>query len=280
MNIINKYETNKLSLFRTTNCIENYIEVSSIIDLIEALKFAESQELDYVIHGNGSNIFFKNRNIKTLVIKNCIKTTFQKLDAERIKVSSSYSIIKLLKYCEKNNLDSFYYLASVPATVGGAVAMNAGRGKEYNQTIYDYIENIKYLDKGGNIKVIDGKKAILAYRTTIFTGINNKFIIDVTFKFNENKFLDDPVSSRKSWSKINQDYTNNSCGSVFKESDVRILKRLKGLKVFDAEYSDKTINWINNSSSNVLGINILINIAKFIHALLRKKLLLEIVEVE
>jgi UDP-N-acetylmuramate dehydrogenase len=171
---IKSIESNKLSFYRTYHKFENYAEFKNIEEFIFYYQWAKQNKVDFYIIGNGSNTLFGRKKVKTLILKNSLTRDIKPVSAETIKASSSTLIIDLLKYCYDNSLDSFYYLASVPATIGGALAMNAGRGREHNKTIYDFVESVTFFD-GSQVRTLKNSEIDRSYRCTIFTGINNFF---------------------------------------------------------------------------------------------------------
>lgn len=276
---IKKVTTSRLSFYRTNHTFRRYVEFSSVAEFCEHKRWAKRNNVNFYILGNGSNTLFVRREVRTLVLKNCMKKYINPLDTTRVEVSSSVLILDLLRYCQKRSLDSFYYLASVPATIGGALAMNAGRGREHNLTIYDFVKTVTFVE-GCEVKTLKNSEIERGYRETIFTGKNNCLILSAVFEFHTSTATDNPISSRRAWSKKHQDYTAPNCGSVFKESHPKILKRLKNLQIGKAQFSSKTYNWILNSSDSSVPIVILVRIAQFLHFSVRKKAVLEVIEVD
>ena len=169
----------------------------------------------------------------------------------------------------------------MPATIGGALAVNAGRGKEHQQSIYDFVESITFFDFENNcIKTLGKQEIVRGYRETIFTGIHSNLILSVIFKFNCVKLESNPIVERCKWSKEFQDYSAPNCGSVFKEADRWLLRLVKKWSIGKAGFSDKTANWILNNSSNSIPIILLTTITKLLHFLMGKKVYLEIITVD
>jgi UDP-N-acetylmuramate dehydrogenase len=201
------------------------------------------------------------------------------LPENRLEVSSSASIMEVLKYCYQNSLESFYYLASVPATIGGALAMNAGRGRSHGLTIYDFVESVTFFENG-SIKKLKNHQLERHYRETMFTGKHSKLILSAVFKFEAACFDENPLTSRQAWAKEHQDNTSPNCGSVFKVGNSLILKTIRGLSIGKARFSSKTNNWILNKSKSSNSILLIIKIVKIIHILTGQKIALELIEVD
>lgn len=276
---IESLTSNSLSHYKTLHHFERLGEINSLDDLYAYCNWAKENKVSIYILGNGSNTLFVRKNIQSLVLKNKLPKYIKPLPENRLEISSSVLLLDVLKYCYENSWDSFYYLASVPATIGGALAMNAGRGRKYECSIYDFVESITFFDDG-NIKTLDNSQIVKGYRETIFTGIHSKLILSAVFRFKPIEFSENPLKTRQVWAKKYQDNTSPNCGSVFKTADFRILEKLKGICIAKAKFSSKTTNWILNKSQNVFPILLLIKTAEILHLISRKKVALEIVKVD
>lgn len=271
--------SNKLSHYRTQHNFERYAEVTSIDEFKEYCQWAKTMNVRLYILGNGSNTLFTKKSINTLIIKNQLPKFIKPLSEYQLEVSSSALVMDVLKYCQEKCWDSFYYLASVPATVGGALAMNAGRGKHHRCTIYDFVESVTFFEDG-EIKTLTNDEIERTYRQTIFTGIHQRIILSAVFKFNPLESEKNLLVDRLKWSKNYQDYSAPNCGTVFKLASSPIMKILKGLSIGKASFSSKTGNWILNKSENSIAINTLIFIAKILHFLTGRKIELEVIKVD
>ncbi|VEP12235.1 UDP-N-acetylenolpyruvoylglucosamine reductase [Hyella patelloides LEGE 07179] len=278
---IQSITSNKLSYYRTTHNFKNYAEFETLEQFKEYCIWAKANNRKIYILGNGSNTLFARKNIKSLILKNQLHKKIDVLSKNKIRASSSTLIRDVLKYCFDNSLDSFYYLASVPATIGGALAMNAGRGKSFQRTIYDFVETVDFFDFEDNrVKTLTNEEIVKSYRQTIFTGIQSKLILSAVFKFQKIQLEGNPITQRCIWSKENQDYSAPNCGSVFKEADPYILNKLRGWHINKASFSSKTNNWILNKSESYIPLMLLITAAKIIHFLKRKIAKIEIIFVD
>ncbi|MFR6032639.1 MAG: hypothetical protein ACLUKN_05355 [Bacilli bacterium] len=90
-------------------------------------------------------MFFKNTRIKSFILRNKLPKEIKYLGGDRFEISSSVSMIELLKYMYAQSRECCYYLASAPCQVGGAIAMNAV-GHRGNRTISDYIESVSFVE--------------------------------------------------------------------------------------------------------------------------------------
>lgn len=278
---IAKNTTDRLSTFRTEHEFERYAEFTSVEELLELRERAESEGVGFYILGNGSNTLFASRRVKTLVAKNKMPKTVEDLGDGRVRASSSAMVAQLLKICREQRRESCYYLASVPATIGGALAMNAGRGKDHNKTIFDYVETLTYYDLDGAVKTVRCDEVEREYRKTMFTGVQGRCILEASFHFPPSDDDDDQIRKRVEWSKEVQDHSSPNCGSVFKQMDPWVMSKFRRLALpfGGAKYSRKTLNWLLNTSKSSRGLVVLIRLAKLAHRVVGKKAELEFIEV-
>ncbi len=270
--MFNTCESSQLSWYRTRHRFMHYGEFDTIERLQEYQKQASAQKLATYILGNGSNTLFSAPTVQTVILKNTFPRTIEALGNNRFRISSSVPLMQILRYCLKHNLESFYYLSSVPAQLGGALAMNAGRGKAFNLSIFDFVESVTYVENG-LLTTLEKKDIHTDYRKTIFTGIQNCFIISAVLHFPARAHTqENPILERIHWAKEHQDHSLPNCGSVFSECNRHIMHMLKGKSYTNAKWSDKTANWLVNTDktgvSNSDAMLKLIKSARLYHSLL------------
>lgn len=272
--------SDRLSTFRTHHTFTHYAEFKTVEEFHAQAKWARERRIPLFILGGGSNVLFAKSTINTLILRNRLPRTITKISDGTIEVSSAAPVATVLAWCQERNLDSFYYLASVPATVGGAIAMNAGRGKNNGKTIFDYLYSLKVFHDG-ELRDIVRSEIPVSHRMTPFTGAKTHLIVSAVFKFPPTDITQgNPRLDRIQWSKDNQDYTAASCGSVFREFNPRVMHFMRGKRLLGASFSSKTLNWILNSGKSPRPIVWLIRATSLLHRLLGKRASLEIIEIK
>lgn len=283
---IERLISRRLSFFRTQHEFVNFGEFSTVSEYLEYREWAQKNRIPLFILGNGSNTLFIRRRVRSLVLLNKLEGYFRDLGNGRVEASSSLPLIRILKYCETKSLDSFYFLSSVPATVGGALAMNAGGG--VGPTIYDYVESLSYLEEDKPV-ILTNAEVERKHRHTMFTGIQDRLIISAIFKFRkkENKEAESEIKKRIAWSRQHQDLKYSNCGSVFREYDdfiVRSFRRFPPfgihLPFFRTQFSRKTSNWINCDGTASWPIVFIIRLVQAVHVVAGKRAVTEVIEVE
>ncbi|MBO5926942.1 MAG: UDP-N-acetylmuramate dehydrogenase [Clostridia bacterium] len=225
---LNRYGTGgnaKLVVF-PMNCNELQFVVSKI-----------KGKYPYVVIGGGSNLLISDMGFDGVVIstKNVNATDIKSnlLTAEcGVKLSDVISEMK------DNSFGGLEFAIGIPATVGGAVAMNAGCFGKSISEIVKYVVS----DKGVYTKDECG----FGYRTSRF--LNGEVILKVCFSLEptEEDIIDDRIKAYKSFRKNPK---GKSCGSVFRNEGYfagKIIDEvgLKGYKIGKAKISNEHANFI------------------------------------
>lgn len=221
--------------------------------------------------GNGSNVIFSKEyyDHEIAFVIFCEKfNSFEITDnCVNVQAGALLQDLALATYDAKlSGIETFY---DVPASVGGALIMNAGA---YGDQIYTYVKNVTVLDIiKKHIKTYQKKDIEYGYRYSMFKYDENICILSAEFEFEQKpkshikEKLDDIYSRRLS--NLPQKPT---AGSVFKRPRANIpvgimVEELgiRGTKVGDAQISTKHGGIIvNNGHATGQDIIRLINFVK------------------
>ena len=117
----------------------------NINDLKEFLKEANKNSLNITILGAGSNILFRDRGVRGVVIKLGKEFSFiKKIGEDILEVGAATLDRKVANFAMENNLKNLEFLSCIPGSIGGAVIMNTGC---YGSDISKVLISIKVLDK-------------------------------------------------------------------------------------------------------------------------------------
>lgn len=225
-------------------------------ELINLVKELDSNKTLYRIIANGSNILVNSKGLKRDIV--CVTKACKTIvvDNQNVYAGCSVNLQAFINMCVKHNLYAYEFLASVPGSIGGAVYMNAGRGKCYGNSISDYISFVRVFD-GRGITDIPKEQCGFSYRKSVFQ--NRNWIIlgaMFTLKKQDGGYSQDKIKDRLAYARRYQDHGMPNAGSIFSKGNRGVFSLLKGFRYGGAQFSKKTANWINNinnaSSPDVL----------------------------
>ena len=255
-------EIKNLTTYKTKGCILGAFYPKTEREFIYIYSFLRSGNQPFIVVGNGSN-FLISDTAKIFVVSTKKLNNYIIIKNSKLYVSSSTMLSAVYSKTMNRNLSGFEALATIPATIGGAIKNNASA---FNQTIFD---NLEY------IKVFDGKKSRKIYKDKIEyayhkTNITNCIILSAKFNLKgENKYVLHTKFLNYQKTRLNKQPKEFSCGSIFQNPENQFAGELiekcglKGLTQNDAQISDIHANFIiNNGNARFEDIIYLINLCK------------------
>jgi len=153
-----------------------FMEAKQQRRLLDAVRLAKSQNIQFMVIGDGSNLLVSKRGFEGLIIKNSV--TSIKSKGKVVTVEMGTKLQALVDYTIKKGLAGMQSLAGIPGTVGGAIYGNAGA---YGQTISDCLVKLKVFD--GKKTLWFSKKACkFSYRESFFKN-SHYVLLEAKFKF-------------------------------------------------------------------------------------------------
>lgn len=241
------------STFKIGGFAKSFVEVFTIDQMKNVFSYIRKNQTPYLILGKGSNILFDDKGFNGLVILN--KIDFLEQNDNKFHVGSGYSISSLAIKTAKENLSGLEFLSSVPATVGGAIYMNASLpGYE----IKNCLKEVLFLNANGDERIFKVDELDFSYRYSSFQKMKG---VILSCKFELKQSMDaylvcqDLLEKRKN----TQPITKPSAGCVFCNPKKNISAGylidkcgLKGKTIGGAKISEHHANFIineNNASS-------------------------------
>lgn len=116
----------RFTTFRIGGEADYLVEPVDAQDLLNIVKYCNSKVMPFYVMGNGSNILISDEGIRGVVIN--LETGFNYLRNENNAVitGAGVKLAKFVDFCIQNNYAGVEMLSGIPATVGGALVMNAG----------------------------------------------------------------------------------------------------------------------------------------------------------
>jgi UDP-N-acetylmuramate dehydrogenase len=274
-NNVNLYKYNTMRLHSTASTL--YIPTSHD-ELVVLVKELNAENSKFYLLSAGSNIILNEKIAIPIIYLMEVDNTLIMHDGNIVECGCSVRIQTLIRFIQEQGLGGIEYLFSVPCSVGGAIYMNAGRGKKHNKSISNFISKIVYFD-GESIKEIEkGIEDMFSYRHSPFQD-DGSIILKAYFVFPEQNSdeTEYKIKERLMFSNKRLDTSKPSCGSVFCKGNSILFRLLKGFKYRGAQFSSKTPNWISNvNNASYSDIMSLIKKAVFLHKLFFQKIKLEL----
>lgn len=218
--------------------------------LVKLLRYLKDNSIKYRVLGNGSNVIISSEVFDGVIIS-LNKLNDIVIDNEEVYAGAGVSLIKLSNTCANNNLGGLEFASGIPASVGGAVYMNAGA---YKSDMSEVLVNVTFIDEKLNIVTLDKDKLDFSYRHSIFQ-YNDYIIIGATLKlYKEDKDEILTLMNTRRQKRIeSQPLEYPSAGSVFRNPSDTIFSGkliedlgLKGYSIGGAKVSEKHANFIVN----------------------------------
>ncbi len=221
-----------------------------IEDISLCLRYAGENGIPLTIMGNGSNMLVKDRGIRGIVLK--LSKGFDSIEVNGTNLTAQAGVLVplLAKKAAEEGLSGLEFAAGIPASVGGAVIMNAGaHGKSMDQVISE----VTVLAPKGEIKKLSKEEAGFQYRRS---GIKDNGLIVLNAVFSlvvgdseEVRALNETNLAKR---RRSQPLEYPNAGSVFANPPAQwagwLIENVggKGMRVGDAMVSEKHANFIVN----------------------------------
>lgn len=201
--------------------------------------------------GRGANILIRDEGVDGVVVR-LDAPRFTRIDVRgsRVRVGGGVDLMRLCKLCARRGLSGIEGLAAIPATVGGAVRMNAGG--RYGQ-FGDVVDRAEVLTVDGSVHEVDRKQIGFGYRSW---GLGRSVVLGVELELTPDEPARVWERFREYWrvKRATQPVGERSAGCVFRnppnESAGHLidLAGLKGRTIGGARVSERHANFIVASS--------------------------------
>ncbi|MCD6490434.1 MAG: UDP-N-acetylmuramate dehydrogenase [Thermodesulfobacterium sp.] len=218
--------------------------------LLEIINFMEKKNIPFFLLGGGSKLLISDKgfegaviNLRNLKKKEIIEENEKKFFLD---VLAGTRINEIIGLGIKKGFGGIEFLGGIPATLGGAIKMNAGA---FGHTISQVVKKIK-IYKNGEVKIIDSTDSLWEYRKFKEIGIVLGAELELQKMKPEEvkKRLKEYLEKRKK----RQPLFEKTFGSVFKNPASSYAGtliescNLKGYQIGNAKISEKHANFIVN----------------------------------
>jgi UDP-N-acetylmuramate dehydrogenase len=238
-----------------------FVVPQDIDDIRHALLFAEREQLPVAVVGGGNNLLVTDRGIRGVVLRleGCLGRA--EFHGEEAVAGAGVGLSALIREAAALNLGGIEPLVGIPATIGGALAMNAGTA---DGAIGDYVSAVYFLHPDGTIG--ECKPATGGFSYEQFSLPEGAVLVGARLRFHRRPYGDiqKDIKQRLKVKKQTQPLALASAGCVWKdppgEQATKLIERvgLKGKRLNGAEISAKHANFIVNrgqaSAADILAL--------------------------
>jgi UDP-N-acetylmuramate dehydrogenase len=225
-----------------------FVVPQDVDDIRHALMYAEREQLPVAVVGGGNNLLVRDRGIRGVVLKleGCLGRA--EFHGEEAIAGAGVSLSALIREAAALNLGGLECLVGIPATIGGALAMNAGTPDGW---IGDFVSAVYFLHADGSIGEFKPSGGV-DYRA--FHAPPGSVLVGCRLQFQRRPLpeIQKDIKARLKQKKSTQPLALASAGYVWKNPPgdlaTRLIEKsgLKGKRLSGAEISSKHSNFIVN----------------------------------
>ena len=237
-----------LTSFRIGGPAAIYLEPESESDLAAAAGALAATDLPYVVIGKGSNVLVSDRGFLGLVLQLGRGYRWAARDGDRLTAGGAMPLPAFAGVALRHSLEGLAFGVAIPASVGGAVKMNAGA---HGAEMADVVVDVEVFRLGlSRTERIPAGEAGFSYRRSSLPADSVVTGVTVALRPAEPGAIRAEMDEARSWRRRTQPLAEPNCGSVFKnppgEHAARLVDEsgLKGAHVGGAHVSTKHANFI------------------------------------
>jgi UDP-N-acetylmuramate dehydrogenase len=243
-----------LTTFRIGGVAGIFLLPATVCALEKVMEFLEERGVNFRILGRGSNLLIDDRGFEVVLSLSRLDfiedniMTYDEDGSKRITCYAGCSLKRMMSWAARHGLGGMETLSGIPGSLGGAVFMNAGAGKN---DIGDLVDAVLLTGRGGSEWI---RKEALNFSYRSINLPSGKVISAASLCLMpkpRNEILgliQETIRSRAS----SQPIGKRSAGCVFKNPGSAFAGRLiescglKGFRVGDAQVSEMHANFIIN----------------------------------
>jgi UDP-N-acetylmuramate dehydrogenase len=235
--------------------------------LAAIVSFGHQSDVPVRVLGKGANLLVATEKVDGIVLV-LDATWFKRIEideaSQRVTCGGGAHLEQTLTATVRAGLGGLEHLAGIPATIGGALQMNAGGA--FGE-IGPAVESVTLIELDGQLKTLEAEDLTFSYR---HTNLGGRFVVDARFilqKVEDPAVLRDELKRVMKYKKDSQPMADDSAGCAFKNPKSQSDKGagqlideagLKGFRIGGAEISTVHANFIvlhpGAKATNVLAL--------------------------
>ena len=240
-----------LTSFRIGGPAALYLEPQSTDDLVAVGHAVRESGLPFVVLGKGSNVLVADDGFPGLVLRLGKGFRWTARAGNRLTAGGAMPLPALSGVALAHTLAGLEFGVAIPASLGGAVRMNAGA---HGHSLDEVVEQVELFSlRSGSPRTVPAGEAGFRYRGSALPEDAVVVAATVSLRAGERADIRRLMEEARAWRRATQPLAEPNCGSVFKNPPgghaARMIEDLglKGTAVGGATVSAKHANFIVTS---------------------------------
>ena len=240
-----------LTTFSIGGAIRAVVTVDTAEELSNVVRLLSREGQEYRVLGNGSNVLFGDGSLSLWILK--LGSGFRRIEVlsrGELEVFGSVPLMSFARKVSEDGLSGLEFAAGIPATVGGAVFMNAGA---HGSEICSRIVEVHGIVGDGSHVVWQRDDLPWRYRHSGLPAGAIVTSVRLSLVEGDRRVISERCAHNLAERRARQPLSLPSAGSVFKNPSPELpagllLERIgmKGVAVGGAMISEMHANWIVN----------------------------------
>jgi UDP-N-acetylmuramate dehydrogenase len=237
-----------LTTFRVGGPAALYLEPDDVADLGAASDAISRAGIPFVVIGKGSNVLVDDAGFPGLVLRLGRGFRWSAREGTRLVAGASMPLPALAGVALRHGLDGLAFGVAIPASLGGAVRMNAGA---HGGQMSDVVTSVEVFALGGRaVRTVEAADAGFAYRRSGLGADDVVIGATLALRTGDAGAIREEMDAARAWRRETQPIAEPNCGSVFTnppgEHAAALIEAagLKGATVGGAHVSEKHANFI------------------------------------
>lgn len=237
-----------LTTFRLGGPAALYLEPEDEADLQAVHQAVRRTRVPWIVLGKGSNVLVADAGFPGLVLRLGRGYRWAAREGERLRAGGAMPLPALAGVAARHRLAGLEFGVAIPASLGGAVRMNAGaHGHQMADVVTEVV--VFRLDAGA-LETIPAAQARFGYRTSALSPDAVVTGASVALRQDDPGAIRSRMDEVRAWRRRTQPVAEPNCGSVFTNPEGDHAARLidaagcKGLREGGARVSEKHANFV------------------------------------
>jgi UDP-N-acetylmuramate dehydrogenase len=238
----------RLTTFRIGGPAALFLEPESERDLVAVSEAVRQTGIPVAVLGKGSNVLVADEGYRGLVLRLGRGYRWSARDGDRLTAGGAMPLPALAGVALAHGLAGLEFGVAIPASLGGAVRMNAGA---HGGSLADVIESVDMFGlSDGSSRRVPADEAGFSYRRSALAADGVVVAATVRLRPGEAPDIRARMDEARAWRRRTQPLAEPNCGSVFKnphgDHAARLIEEAgaKGRRVGSASISTKHANFI------------------------------------